>query len=303
MKILIVSGFLGAGKTTFIKHLAKKTKLEFTILENEYANINIDKDTLNQKELKVYEMSSGCICCSMLTDFRSTINKIKEDIDPEYLIIEPTGVGLLSSIISSISKIKDFEISILDTITLVDAVNFFETLNEFDDTFKDQIINTGNIILTKTKDVDKNTLIEITTKLRELNKEAQIILNDYRFFELEWYEKILNTNIKKELIDLKFSFTNHKNLKTYSAVDIKFKDMDDFSIFIDNIMKGSFGKVYRAKGFVEIFGYMGEFELVNKLFEMNSTSYSSKTKIVLIGNNLDENKLNIYLNIGDKNAK
>ena len=107
MKILLVSGFLGAGKTTFIKELAKNINLEFVVLENEYADIGVDKDFLDEKNLNVWEMSEGCICCSMKGDFKSSIKRIYSEINPEYLVVEPTGVGMLSSIIENIREINN----------------------------------------------------------------------------------------------------------------------------------------------------------------------------------------------------
>jgi len=107
MKILLVSGFLGAGKTTFIKEMAKNINLEFVVLENEYADIGVDKDFLNEKNLDVWEMSEGCICCSMKGDFKSSIKRIYSEINPEYLLIEPTGLGMLSSIIENIKELNN----------------------------------------------------------------------------------------------------------------------------------------------------------------------------------------------------
>ena len=119
MKILLISGFLGAGKTTFIKEMAKNINLEFVVLENEYADIGIDGDFLDEKNLNVWEMSEGCICCSMKGDFKSSIKRIYSEINPEYLIIEPTGVGMLSSIVENIREIDNNDIEILNPLTLI----------------------------------------------------------------------------------------------------------------------------------------------------------------------------------------
>lgn len=127
MKILVVSGFLGAGKTTFIKELAKNVNLEFVVLENEYADINVDSSILQDEKLKIWEMSEGCICCSMLGDFRATIKNIYETIEPEYLIIEPTGIGLLSSVLNGIKNLKDMKIEVLAPICFVDVACFGTT--------------------------------------------------------------------------------------------------------------------------------------------------------------------------------
>ena len=136
MKILIVSGFLGAGKTTFIKYLAKKINLEFVVLENEYADVGVDKDFLDEDNLRVWEMSEGCICCSMTGDFKKSIRTIYSQINPEYLLIEPTGIGMLSSIIKNIKSINDCEITILNPVTLLDTSSFYEYYGNFEEYFK-----------------------------------------------------------------------------------------------------------------------------------------------------------------------
>ena len=115
MKILVVSGFLGAGKTTFIRTLAERTKKDFAVMENEYGAVNVDGDLLEQtKDLNIWELTEGCICCSMQNDFATSIQTIANTVDPEYLIVEPTGVGMLSKIIENIQKIEYERITLLE---------------------------------------------------------------------------------------------------------------------------------------------------------------------------------------------
>ena len=108
MQVLIISGFLGAGKTTFIKELLKHTDKEIAILENELGDISVDTDTLkeddSQEEINIWELTEGCICCSTKGNFASTILTIANAVDPEYLIVEPTGVGMLGNIIGNIKQ-------------------------------------------------------------------------------------------------------------------------------------------------------------------------------------------------------
>ena len=108
MKILVVSGFLGAGKTTFIRTLAERTKKDFAVMENEYGAVNVDGDLLEQtNDLNIWELTEGCICCSMQNDFATSILTIANTVDPEYLIVEPTGVGMLSKMIENmVSKME-----------------------------------------------------------------------------------------------------------------------------------------------------------------------------------------------------
>ena len=115
MKILIVSGFLGAGKTTFIKALAKHTGKKFAILENEYGAAGIDGERLNKSlangEVNIWEMADGCICCSAKGDFAASVLTIANAVDPECLVVEPTGVGMLGRIVQNLQQIEYERIS------------------------------------------------------------------------------------------------------------------------------------------------------------------------------------------------
>lgn len=182
MRILLVSGFLGAGKTTFIKELAKNINLEFVVLENEYADIGIDRDFLDEKNLNVWEMSEGCICCSMKGDFKSSIKRIYSEINPEYLIIEPTGVGMLSSIIENIREINNNDIEILSPLTLIDITSFNEYLKTFNDFFYDNLKNTGKVILTKLESFNSFDVESIKSEILKTNSNLEIITTDYRYF-------------------------------------------------------------------------------------------------------------------------
>lgn len=296
MKILLVSGFLGAGKTTFIKNLANKINLEFIVLENEYADVGIDGDFLSEKNLNIWEMSEGCICCSMKGDFKNSVLRIYNEINPEYLVIEPTGVGMLSSIIKNIEDIGNDEINILNPLTLIDVEYFDEYLSEFKDFFIDNIKNTGKILLTRINNISINKLLEIKKKILEISSSVDIEMEDYRNFGKNWYGTILNTNKENKIIDSKFTLASHINLKTFSQEDIKINDMDRFGIFLDKLINGDFGKIYRAKGILKIEDQWGKFNLVYKNFEMEAIENVSKTKITIIGNNLNIEKIKEFLN-------
>ena len=294
MKILLVSGFLGAGKTTFIKEMAKNINLEFVVLENEYADIGVDGDFLDEKNLNVWEMSEGCICCSMKGDFKSSIKRIYSEITPEYLIIEPTGVGMLSSIIENIREINNNDIEILSPLTLIDITSFNEYLETFNNFFIDNLKNTGKVLLTKLKNFNHFEIENIKNKILEINNNLEIIATDYRTFPKEWFREILNKSIDNKIIDKNFSLKTHINLRTFSKENVNLKTMDELGLFLNKLVDGDFGKIYRAKGIVKVDGYWGKFNLVYKNFEMEPITDAKRTKIVIIGNNLDiENLKNI----------
>ena len=294
MKILLVSGFLGAGKTTFIKELAKNINLEFVVLENEYADIGVDKDFLDEKNLNVWEMSEGCICCSMKGDFKSSIKRIYSEINPEYLVVEPTGVGMLSSIIENIREINNNDIEILSPLTLIDITSFNEYLKTFNDFFIDNLKNTGKVILTKLENSNHFEIENIKNEILKINNNLEIITDDYRNFQKEWFADLLNKSIDNKIIDKNFSLKTHINLRTFSKENVNLKTMDELGLLLNRLVNGDFGKIYRAKGIVKIDGYWGKFNLVYKNFEMEPISDAKTTKIVIIGNNLDiENLKNI----------
>ena len=294
MKILLVSGFLGAGKTTFIKELAKNINLEFVVLENEYADIGVDKDFLDEKNLNVWEMSEGCICCSMKGDFKSSIKRIYSEINPEYLVVEPTGVGMLSSIIENIREINNNDIETLSPITLIDITSFSEYLETFNNFFTDNLKNTGKVILTKLENSNYFEIENIKNEILKINNNLEIITDDYRNFQKEWFGEILNKSIDNKIIDKNFSLKTHINLRTFSKENVNLKTMDELGLLLNRLVNGDFGKIYRAKGIVKIDGYWGKFNLVYKNFEMEPISDAKTTKIVIIGNNLDiENLKNI----------
>ena len=291
MKILLVSGFLGAGKTTFIKEMAKNINLEFVVLENEYADIGIDRDFLDEKNLNVWEMSEGCICCSMKGDFKSSIKKIYFEINPEYLVIEPTGVGMLSSIIENIREINNNDIEILSPLTSIDITSFNEYLETFNNFFIDNLKNTGKVILTKLENYNPFDIENIKNKISKINNNLEIITDDYRTFPKEWFGEILNKNIDNKIIDKNFSLKTHINLRTFSKENINLKTMDELGLLLNRLVNGDFGKIYRAKGIVKVDGYWGKFNLVYKNFEMEPITDAKGTKIVIIGNNLDIDNL------------
>ena len=291
MKILLVSGFLGAGKTTFIKEMAKNINLEFVVLENEYADIGIDGDFLDEKNLNVWEMSEGCICCSMKGDFKSSIKRIYSEINPEYLVIEPTGVGMLSSIIENIREINNDDIEILSPLTLIDITSFNEYLETFNNFFIDNLKNTGKVILTKLENYNPFDIENIKDEILKINSDLEIITDDYRTFPKEWFGEILNKNIDNKIIDKNFSLKTHINLRTFSKENVNLKTMDELGLLLNRLINGDFGKIYRAKGIVKVDGYWGKFNLVYKNFEMEPMTNAKETKIVIIGNNLDVENL------------
>ncbi len=176
-KIDIYSGFLGAGKTTLIKRLIsdcfKGEKL--VLIENEFGEIGIDGGFLADAGIEITEMNSGCICCSLVGDFRSALSKVIDEYQPDRILIEPSGVGKLSDVIKAVEAIADKNVVLNSFTTVVDAGKCKMYMKNFGEFFNDQIENAGTIIMSHT-DVVKPDKLKIAVDLvREKNSDAVIV--------------------------------------------------------------------------------------------------------------------------------
>ena len=178
-KIDIFSGFLGAGKTTLIKKLLKEALAgqKIVLIENEFGEIGIDGGFLKEAGIQITEMNSGCICCSLVGDFGEALKKVLDTYSPERILIEPSGVGKLSDVISAVGGVvshrEDVELGAF--VTIVDATKAKMYIKNFGEFFNNQIENAKTIILSRTQKVSQEKLDELMTLLREHNADATIV--------------------------------------------------------------------------------------------------------------------------------
>ena len=178
VKIDIVSGFLGAGKTTLIKKLlAEALKDEQVVLiENEFGEIGIDGGFLRESGIEIREMNSGCICCSLVGDFGTSLREVVTTYHPDRILIEPSGVGKLSDVIKAVQDAQaDVDMELNSYTTVVDAKKCKMYMRNFGEFFNNQVQYAGAIILSRTDIVDEAKALEVMNMLRELNKDAAII--------------------------------------------------------------------------------------------------------------------------------
>ena len=174
-KINIISGFLGAGKTTLIQKLIKEVYAgqKVVLVENEFGEIGIDGGFLKDSGIVVNEINSGCICCTLQGDFRTALQEVVEKYHPDHIIIEPSGVGKLSDILSVVKDVEGLELNSYSTV--VDAKRCETYHKNFKEFFDDQITTASCIILSRTQLVDEETLQKDIAIIRELNNDARII--------------------------------------------------------------------------------------------------------------------------------
>ena len=177
-KVDIISGFLGAGKTTFIKKLIQDvfTGEKLVLIENEFGEIGIDGGFLKDAGIEITEMNSGCICCTLVGDFRIALQKVLEEYQPDRVIIEPSGVGKLSDVAKAIENVKkDADIEIDGRITVVDGKKAKMYMKNFGEFFKDQVEHASTIVVSRTQMMSDEKIEECVHMLREENAEATII--------------------------------------------------------------------------------------------------------------------------------
>ena len=177
-KIDIISGFLGAGKTTLIKKLISDVFAgqKVVLIENEFGEIGIDGGFLKEAGINITEMNSGCICCSLVGDFAEALKKVVEEFHPDHIIIEPSGVGKLSDIRDAVERVgKDCDLEIASLVTVADAKKVRMYMKNFGEFYNNQIESAGTIILSRTQSVTEEKLNDAVALIREKNPEATII--------------------------------------------------------------------------------------------------------------------------------
>ena len=178
-KIDIISGFLGAGKTTLIKKLLDESFKgeKIVLIENEFGEIGIDGGFLKDAGVEITEMNSGCICCSLVGDFGAALKQVLADYSPARIVIEPSGVGKLSDVVAAVERVQaeSPDLHLNSFVTVVDAAKAKVYMKNFGEFFNDQVEHACAIILSRTQKIDQHKLDGAVTLLREKNPKAAIL--------------------------------------------------------------------------------------------------------------------------------
>lgn len=291
MKILVISGFLGAGKTTFIRALAKRTKRDFVIMENEYGEVGIDGPILSKNgaveaSLNIWEMTEGCVCCSTKSDFASSILTIANTLDPEYLIVEPTGVGMLSRVMENIRQIEYERITLLSPITLLDGHSVERYQKEFEEIYCDQIRTAGMVLVSKMEQASEQELEELEQILRRINSRGTILTTHYQNQPDEWWQQLLMQ--KEDGTMIVPPQTQSVSLENVGLTNITLKSGNELVLFLQAVTAGVFGNICRAKGYLCV-GKAAwlRFDVVDRRYTITGIEPMEDTRAVFIGTNVN----------------
>ena len=205
-KIDIISGFLGAGKTTFIKKMLEEVfKGErIVLIENEFGEIGIDGGFLKDSGIEISEMNSGCICCSLVGDFGRNLREVIERFHPDRILIEPSGVGKLSDVMKSVTDVeKEQDVKLNGLITVVNTLKALKQMRAFGEFFNNQIENAAIIVLSRTQKATPEQLELVVKELRKKNEKASIITTPWDEIDGKQIYKLVDEqkSLQEELLE------------------------------------------------------------------------------------------------------
>ena len=290
MKVLVISGFLGAGKTTFLKELARRTRRDFAVMENEYGEVSVDGDVLREdaEKLNIWELTEGCICCTRKSDFAASVLTIAGTVDPQYLIVEPTGVGMLSKVLESIQKIRYEKIQILSPVTILDGHSFDRYRSEFPEILTDQIRHAGTVILSKMEGADDEDRAKLSDKIRKINPSAQLCLRPYPEQGDDFFLSLLNRDLSGKPVSGEAS---REDLQNLSLTDVSLASPDRLLLFLNGVVSGVFGNIVRAKGCLKAGDNWLRFDTADRTYSLTGSAPQDESKAVFIGTDLGRSRI------------
>lgn len=320
-KVDIISGFLGAGKTTFIKLLIENVFAgeKLVLIENEFGEIGIDGGFLKDAGIEITEMNSGCICCTLVGDFSKALRKVIEEYHPDRVLIEPSGVGKLSDVSKAIEHVKkEADIEIEGRITIVDGKKAKMYLKNFGEFFKNQVAYANTIVVSRTQMMEDHSIEECVKMLREENKEASIISTSWDKLSKEAIEHALSPDTQLEGVfeEEKCPVCSHEHHHEgacgcghehhhhhHHHADEIFTSWGQETAHkytegeLDFLLKAlseteGYGTILRAKGIVEMEnGAWKQFDLVPQEYEVRESAADYTGRLCVIGTDLKEDEL------------
>ena len=321
IKINIISGFLGAGKTTVIKHLISQcfTNEKVVLIENEFGDIGIDGHFLKDTNIEMKEINSGCICCSLSGDFELAIQQIAYDLHPDRISIEPTGVAKLSDIIAAINESNEHhEFVIESATTVIDILKFDMYLKNFGEFYRNQIEYAHQIILTHLEKTSPERIQEIADHIKAINTNASIMttpwsqLSNDKILDFLSHKNDITHLMKKTIEEHHHHHHDHEHhhehdhdhhhhhhdepFVSWSIETSKVFSKDQLESILDKLAQDS--HILRVKGLVSgdndcwyyFDGNYQEYELYE-----GTPDYTGK--ICVIGDKLDEGQLEGWFNL------
>jgi G3E family GTPase len=285
-KIGIISGFLGAGKTTLIQKLLKETlsNKKVVLIENEFGEVGIDGKILKQTGVRIREINSGCICCTLAGDFSNALQEVIHKYNPDQILIEPSGVGKLSDILPPCLEKAEINFCI----TVVNALKYKMYAKNFSEFFFDQIQNANTIFLSRTQKAESNQLQNVAKSIRQHNPNAVILTTPWEQISANRMMEIAENGIPL-LIDKEELHKHHHAddiFEVWSMETPNLFSLDLLESALQSLPK--YGNILRAKGLVPLRnGNWCQFDYVPDEKNIQKAEPDFTGRICVIGESLD----------------
>ena len=314
-KIDIFSGFLGAGKTTLIKKLIKEAFAgqQVVLIENEFGEIGIDGGFLKEAGIQIREMNSGCICCSLVGDFGTSLKEVVTKYDPDRILIEPSGVGKLSDVIKAVQGVQDeVDIKLNSYTTVVDAKKCKMYMKNFGEFFDNQIQYAGAIIMSRTDIASEKKVQESLELLRSLNKDAAIITTPIENLDGKKLVEVMEhpVSLEQEMLEEEHEHHHHHDgecgcghdhhhhhadevFTSWGRETIKKYTREGLEKILEALSESDkYGIILRAKGMLPAEdGTWIYFDMVPEETEIREGAPEYTGRLCVIGSKLDEHAL------------
>ncbi|OUQ46030.1 cobalamin biosynthesis protein CobW [Drancourtella sp. An12] len=322
-KVDIISGFLGAGKTTFIKRLVTDVFQgeKIVLIENEFGEIGIDGGFLKDAGIEITEMNSGCICCTLVGDFSEALKKVVDQYHPDRIIIEPSGVGKLSDVAGAVRNVEEHcGIELNSCITVADGKKVKIYLKNFGEFYSNQIEHAATIVLSRTQSMTDSKLKEAVALIREENPDAAIITTPWDQLDGEVIRNAVEQTSKPtDLLNEACLHHDHEGcchhdhedcgchehhhaddvFTSWGTETVEKYDRSEIEQFLDSLAdEETYGTILRAKGIVEgTDGSWMEFDYVPGEYEIRDTKADYTGKICVIGTDIHTDNIQQTLHV------
>lgn len=314
IKLDVISGFLGSGKTSFIKKLIEHDAFpneKVVILENEYGEVNMDSKYLSECSIPVYEITKGCICCSLKGDFIETLDEIGRTLNPDRVIVEPSGIFMLETLKDLLQHPSLSDYYRLGTIlTIVDATFFSGKFIPMEMMIGNQIKHADTILISKSEGLPHKNTDTSHAFIRRHNTSAAIIQWDKEDTSFN-YRRVMDPPpncVHGECAHQPVSKAPHRHhghghhhtskhdtLQSETFKTSKKFLLSSFEKFVQHVKKGGYGDIIRMKGLVNIDDEPYAFHYVNGVSNLEKTTHLSPDTLIVIGRHLERNALVSYL--------
>lgn len=298
MKVHIISGFLGSGKTTFLNKYLPLLKGKVVVIENEFGDISVDTNLI-EKDIPVHEIYAGCICCTLAGNFQRGIKEIADKFSPDHIVIEPSGVGKLSDVINACylaQRVERIDLEIERLIVLVDAESCRDFLEDFGEFYSNQIEHAKLILLSHLHMIDEIEKTAVVDILKEKNRDALIYDADWRVLGEQALLELVELSEDYGKIKFKIDKGNIPADKVFSSLVIDVSEdigKEKLELALNTIKEEKFG-IIRAKGVVNTKDGFFLIQYTNGKIEIIKKKNKGKreyNQLVFIGCNIEEERI------------